>query len=420
MDLQPVKKKSKRILCIMPHYHLLGDANNVCMLRILDELKQEGHTVDILCFDTAGEPTLQEHNGYSIITLKNAYQGTAAKYGKAWQELPELIKMPVRIGCALRSLFKERSKNPAADSLNYAKILTRMRPRYDTVISQSVPLISHTIARNHARKIADAWYAVVWDPIVYNRSQLGTVLTDREIRSRKRKAQRILNKADRVLMLEGIGEENARNGYLPEYQKNGVTISLPTLTDTSTPAAKLSEEETLITFAGAFYEGIRRPDDMLKVLSKLPKGYTLQLLGKRCRDVIEREAGKFTECKLIDYGMVPHEVCMQKLSESHILVNVGNTITNQLPSKVFEYIGMGKPIINFYSEKEDPGLKYFKKYPLCYNFYTKEYTEADIDMLIAFCEENKGKQLSFEEATEHLKEYLAENVCKKVIDVILS
>ena len=34
--------------------------------------------------------------------------------------------------------------------------------------------------------------------------------------------------------------------------------------------------------------------------------------------------------------------------EADILVNIGNSIDNQMPSKIFEYISTGKPILNFY------------------------------------------------------------------------
>lgn len=46
-----------------------------------------------------------------------------------------------------------------------------------------------------------------------------------------------------------------------------------------------------------------------------------------------------------------------------MLLNIGNSTNNQLPSKVLEYIGTGKPIISIYNIEDDTSNLYLKKYP---------------------------------------------------------
>ena len=115
-----------------------------------------------------------------------------------------------------------------------------------------------------------------------------------------------------------------------------------------------------------------------------------------------------------------HDKCVEALSKSNILINVGNTITNQLPSKVFEYISMGKPIINFYFDEEDMGLKIFKQYELAFNINVNNYTAQDIDELIEFCKNNRNSHLDFEEATKNLVEYRVDSIAKKMYDAIIN
>lgn len=422
MDLIETNKKT--ILCILPHYHMRGNANNVCILAILDELKRQGCQIDILCFDNDGNiPIYTMDNGYNIISITDEYNKVVYKYGKYfhatdWKTLPRYLKLFVKAKCYLKTIFRERTEYYPVDALSRKKILKTVkgiREHYDIILSHSFPFVSHVLATNIKKKMADLWYAVTWDPFVYNK--LDPIAL---IEKRKKQAQRVLDQANKVFMLDGIDGENLKNEYNPQYQKNAEIIPLPTLKRSNNGETDSNEEETILNFSGALYADIRKPDDMLNVLSKFPKGYTLQLRGRGCRGAVKRAAEEFRDCRLVDYGMVSHQECMQAIEKSDFLVNIGNTITNQLPSKVFEYISSGKPIINFYSEEEDLGLKYFKKYPLCYNFYTRNYTEDDIAKLLAFCESNKGKRLTFEEATANLVEYRSENVCKKIVDIILS
>jgi len=45
------------------------------------------------------------------------------------------------------------------------------------------------------------------------------------------------------------------------------------------------------------------------------------------------------------------------------LIAVGNNDCNQVPSKIFEYMSFGKPIVYFYSD-DDVNVKILKKYPI--------------------------------------------------------
>ncbi len=114
-------------------------------------------------------------------------------------------------------------------------------------------------------------------------------------------------------------------------------IMLPLLKNNCVLHNEVSKR-VILTFAGAFYPSIRRPDEMLQILASLPKNYIVQLLGNGCRGVIQEKSVLFKERKLIDRGMVNHKECLETIRNSNILINVGNKVTNQLPSKVFEYI----------------------------------------------------------------------------------
>ena len=67
---------------------------------------------------------------------------------------------------------------------------------------------------------------------------------------------------------------------------------------------------------------------------------------------------------LICYGVVDLETARKGIANADVLINIGNRLTNQVPSKVFEYISTGKPIINLCTMENCPTLSYMNRYPL--------------------------------------------------------
>ena len=50
------------------------------------------------------------------------------------------------------------------------------------------------------------------------------------------------------------------------------------------------------------------------------------------------------------------------MDRSDILLSIGNKGTEMAPSKIYEYMSTGKPIIHVYSEENDPCIEQLVKY----------------------------------------------------------
>ena len=61
--------------------------------------------------------------------------------------------------------------------------------------------------------------------------------------------------------------------------------------------------------------------------------------------------------------MISHEAAIDLIKSGEVLLNLGNANPNLVPSKIFEYMSMGKPIISTYCSDEDTSLVYLKNYP---------------------------------------------------------
>lgn len=142
------------------------------------------------------------------------------KYGKRykagkWLELPRNIRLMVKTKCYICTLGKEKTDYYAVEALSRRRICRLLDGAYDIIISHSHPFAAHAIAKDLMKfKIAKKWYAICWDPFVYNKTD-----SIKAIPKRKKNAQKILNYANGVFMLDGIMQENVQNSYFPLYQK---------------------------------------------------------------------------------------------------------------------------------------------------------------------------------------------------------
>lgn len=413
-----------KILCLVDRFYPDSSANTICADNIAYYFKAKGHSVDFLAVKiNVNDETHSVYNGSNVIKIGTYYDRYLKKYGKKynaekWADFPWLFRKYQGLKNRVLRFFRPATQYVNLDCVNYREICGQIREvseSYDAIISICMPFAFQVIANKLIKMgIAKAWYPVFLDAFVYNKC-----LNPRKINYRKKLAKKILKPADKIFMVDGIVEENIKQGFLPYYHEKVDEIYIPMLKEINLPEVEgRDNDRVVLTYAGLFYRDIRRPDEMLSILSHLSSDCEVHIIGDGCEDVVREKSKLFKECELITFGRVSHERCMQELAKSDILINLGNTITNQMPSKVFEYISFGKPIINFYFTEEDMCLKVFKKYPLAFNINVNNYSQETINNLKKFIKEHTKTQLSFDEATSLLPEYRVENIVNKMYEVM--
>ncbi|MDP2844413.1 MAG: hypothetical protein Q8O06_12355, partial [Acetobacterium sp.] len=87
--------------------------------------------------------------------------------------------------------------------------------------------------------------------------------------------------------------------------------------------------------------------------------------------------------------------------QSNILLSIGNIDISLIPSKVFEYMSAGKPILHLYHSSEDRVISMLDEYGLGYCIsQNDEISDSAIHDLVKFCNENRNSGLSFAEVQE--------------------
>jgi len=125
----------------------------------------------------------------------------------------------------------------------------------------------------------------------------------------------------------------------------------------------------------------------------------------------QKRNGRIKHLGLMDHGSVLE---MEKNAE--YLVNIGNENPNLIPSKIFEYMRFGKPIISTYRTDNDTSLEPLKKYGNACFIDERLPAEDNARTLLDFINSENKKPISPEEMQKEF--YL--NTPTAFVDVINS
>ena len=132
------------------------------------------------------------------------------------------------------------------------------------------------------------------------------------------------------------------------------------------------------------------------------------------------EAQKTLENSLVISPSVPFPQAMDLLRRSDAVINLGNKMKNQMPSKLLDYIAAGKPIINISPNRPCNTHPYIARYPMAVQFYNDELAdasglEAAAEKAVDFVVENRGKSLSWAEVESTMSGFTSADVAKKML-----
>ena len=264
----------------------------------------------------------------------------------------------------------------------------------DLIVSFSNPFESHYCASLLAEKHHIPWIAYYLDPYFSN-----ATYEKRDLLKRKNTEAKRLAFASTVLLTYPINEDYERLGIdfrdkVVMTEMPGITVHDATETGKNPMAPVNTGSKCGCYFVGNLYKDIRTPDAVIQAFSLLQKESDLFFVGETYRFLQDKMKGSVDNVHFL--GRKNKEEVAKIYQEADILVNIGNAIDNQMPSKIFEYISTGKPILNFYKVPNCPTLKYLKNYPLALNLYEPDVlhdTERYSKKIKDFCMENRGKTM---------------------------
>ena len=240
--------------------------------------------------------------------------------------------------------------------------------------------------------------------------------TKESLKNRQNFEQKMLDNADMILALpeQYIEYQNTLKNRAIEIKKIHVPNLIPNIADT---VDKVELDTIACVFAGALYYGVRSPDYLFNLFSSINE-VKLYLIGRYNR-IIRKKISVIKN--FIPLGPKSFTETKAILNSADFLVNLGNSVFNQVPSKIFDYISFGKPIIHIRKLENDPSMEYLNKYPLCLDLFEGDSIETNVAKLEDFISKNKGKRVDKDYIATTYKEctpeYCAEQLYQAILEV---
>ena len=261
---------------------------------------------------------------------------------------------------------------------------TRTSP---AMISFCAPFTAHLCAAALHRRYPVPWLAYYFDPFFSNET-----LDPGRAGLRKHLEERTLAEASLVMMTYPTDEDYRSRGIgfgekIRRAEMPGVVFG-----ESGSPREKRAGDKRICSFFGTLYRDIRNPDPVIRVFSRIGEGMTLRFVGSHEGIHPEDYRAAYPEVEFL--GKQSGERLRELYREADVLLNIGNTVLNQMPSKIFEYISTGKPILNVFQSPRCPTLRYLKDYPLALNLAEEELRnrpEESAEKIRRFCLDTAGK-----------------------------
>ena len=170
-------------------------------------------------------------------------------------------------------------------------------------------------------------------------------------------------------------------------------------------------------FAGKLYQSIRDPKYTVDLFERL---FDTKIIH-HIFGFYNGENGPKEKLpgNVIYHGSVPSDIVISFMKSADVLVNIGNSISDMMPSKLLTYISLGKPVLNIIKNNDCPTLPFMEKYPLGLSIMETGVPKVeDVKRVKDFILNNKGKSVPFDIIKELYYDCTPEYVCGKVYDII--
>jgi len=169
---------------------------------------------------------------------------------------------------------------------------------------------------------------------------------------------------DKILIME-CHQKHYQDSFFESFQHKIAIVNFPLLS----PAAFIQDKSEMtgipvIVFAGTLYKKLRNPQFACDLFTSISRSQNIKVVfmgSGDCDDILDQTrknmGGSFEYL-----GMQPHQVADKNIKEADYLLSIGNAESAMAPSKIYEYMSTGKPIIHFYTYEKDPCIVPFKDY----------------------------------------------------------
>ncbi len=292
----------------------------------------------------------------------------------------------------------------------------RMLGDFDTVLSVGFPITTHLACKDFVRRHRGIkWLTYSTDTYYESKTSsefpfLAKFRSKYELSAYKAADYNFFSREIINACKDFLGPDVLAKSSILDYML--FEQSAPSGFDTSF----LKKEEINLLYAGGFIEKARSPEYFLMLLEQLSENSKIKwhVFSSGCYGDVQIEFAKRFPNRLVTHKPVSVREIRDVMNACDILVNISNDMDQFFPSKVFDYLSTGKPILNFtYPNRTKNQL--FEKHPYYVDVEMFGDVDKDAGRVAAFCEKNKGLCMSTDEVDSLYSEYTPENNLKELI-----
>ena len=384
--------KNKKILIVTHQFLPQVSPRTTRWSLLIDELINKGNEVTVL---SGTDPKNIEKN-YKILYFGN--KQFSSNINKIRQNSQDSSNNSIKkisysiLKKIYRFLFKTFSWPDYAMfwAFTVYKNRKRIENDFDIIISVSLPFTSHLCAHILKKRINAQWYMDIGDPFtlkIYspeNNKIIYSYLNKFFERKFYKNASKIIFTHNEVAELHkkkfNIDSSKIVIGYPIALLNNDIIKSSLSFNYKDTPLK--------IGYFGAFTKSVREPNNYIINIANS--------LGDKTKHewYINEESKKyFSSINDITFHqfleILPRKLALEVMvNKIHILLSIGNFNKYQMPSKVIEYLSLGKPVLHYAEIIDDP-LYNFEKLFDNLKIINSKTTKNELEIYFEFVKENR-------------------------------
>ena len=349
---------SKKILIVSHQFLPFVSPRTTRWNMLINELINKGHEVTVL---SGTNPENIEKNFKILYFGNKQFSSNISKVRKNSQDSSNNIFRKISYSILkkfYRFIFKTFSWPDYAMfwTLTVFKNRKNIKNNYDIIISVSLPFTSHLCAYILNKRIGAEWIMDVGDPfsLKINSQENNKIIYSFLNKFYERK---FYQNASKIIFTHNEVAELHQDKFNIDNSK--IVIGYP-IAEVSEKIINKSANFNYkimplrIGYFGAFTKSVREPYNYINNIANSfdeeieHLWYINEESKKYFASIINTSSHKFLD-------IVPRDEALEVMvSEVHILLSIGNLNKYQMPSKVVEYLSLGKPVLHFAEINDDP------------------------------------------------------------------
>ena len=400
-----------RILFVLDRVENPASANAQLACRLAEQLLKQGHTIHLLeLWDGENPPpappvgACQHTLSFADERLMNRALENGAKTGSPVPlRLLRLAAHPTAVAAAFRQLVLHAPRRTVDSRREIERLDAEFH--FDAVCAVCAPY--RTAFALETAQIGGKKLLWQLDPYASNKDYMAPGGYARE--------GQLLAAIDTVFITPQALPDY-EGGPLAAWRNKVQVLGFPVLL----PGAPVPAHTGVrCVFCGSLYPTLREPDFALDLFAALnDPDLTLTMAGRGWEpfEAAAQKAQTVLGARFFRPGLLPPEKAAALENEADILLSLGNAYDNQMPSKLFSYLGTGKPLLHLAVTDTDPTLPYLAKDPLALVLHQKDgVTQETVETLRRWLAKVQGQRLPYAQVAALYPEFTPEVVAETFV-----